>query len=536
MDRRNFLESLLVSSAIPALGEAAPLLRAQSAARDATDRDPRTRENLNAGWLFARQAKGAGELGSFDRENGEAATVEPRFQEAHKIEYDDSDWQAIDLPHTWNAHDVTDEKAGYWRGIGWYRKHFTLDAALSGKRFFLELEGVNSTSEFWLNGQSLGEHRGGYTSFEFDLTNLVRLGAAGNVLTAKVDNLYHPAIPPTVKTDYNFYGGIYRDAWLRISGPVYVADVSWATPAVSAESASVSLEAKLVNKSSEPCELSLIQEVFDPGSRLACSFSSLARIAAGGAASATQSGLVDHPLLWSPEGPNVYRIRTTLRAQDRLLDQIETPLGFRWYKFDPQQGFLLNGRRVQIQGTNWHQCYPGLGSALPNSQHRKDMEMIREMGANFWRTSHYPHDPATIEASDHLGLMVWEELPINKEIGNPDEYIANVLKMAEEMIRRDRNNPSVVVWGIAGEVNAPLRVSERVVGAVARRYRELDPTRPVAMHSPRSDEIGALVDVIGFDASNETDEKHRRFPRRSYMTAEYSAAAACTVEARTAKN
>src|SRR6516165_1357893 len=128
------------------------------------------------------------------------------------------------------------------------------------------------------------------------------------------------------------------------------------------------------------------------------------------------------------------------------------------------------------------------------------MEMIREMGANFWRTSHYPHDTATIEASDRLGLMVWEELPVNKEIGDPKEYIANVSNMAREMIGRDRNHPSVILWGIAGEINAPEPVARQVVGAVARLYRELDPTRPVVMHAPRSDEIEALVDVVGLDA------------------------------------
>jgi len=120
--------------------------------------------------------------------------------------------------------------------------------------------------------------------------------------------------------------------------------------------------------------------------------------------------------------------------------------------------------------------------------------------------------------------MVWEELPVNKEIGNPDEYIANVLAMAEEMIRRDRNHPSVMVWGIAGEINAPPAVAKRVVESVAPKYRGLDPTRPVAMHAPGSDKIEALVDVVGLGAGGETDEKHHRYPQRSCLTAEYAAA------------
>jgi beta-galactosidase len=129
-----------------------------------------------------------------------------------------------------------------------------------------------------------------------------------------------------------------------------------------------------------------------------------------------------------------------------------------------------------------------------------------------------------MDSSDRLGLMVWEELPINKEIGKADEYTANVLKMAEEMIRRDRNHPSVLLWGIAGEINAPLSVSKRVVGAVVKKYHELDPTRPTVMHAPRGDEIEALVDVIGLDVSKETDEKHRKYPGRNYMVGEYAVA------------
>ncbi len=489
------------------------------------EESPRIRENFNAGWLFHPQSKGAGELGSFDRENGGAAKIEPQFREAYRPDYDDSWWQPVDLPHTWNAHDTTDEKPGYWRGIGWYRKHFTLDRKFPGKRVFLEFEGVNSVSEFWMNGQNLGEHKGGYTSFEFDITHKLKFGEQENVLTVKVDNLYHPTVPPTVKTDYSFYGGIYRYVWLRISEPTYISEVIWTTPSVSQESAEVSIETKITNKTDRPRTLTLVQEIFDSNNRLVKTISSQVNLSADETSAIAQSsGQLGSPQLWTPDTPNLYRIKSSLKEGANLVDSVENPLGFRWFKFDSQKGFFLNGKRIQIQGTNWHQSYPGMGSALPKSRHVKDMEMIREMGANFWRTSHYPHDPATIEASDRLGLMVWEELPINKEIGDPHKYIANVLVMAEEMIRRDRNHPSIIVWGIAGEINAPQKVAARVVEAVAKKYRELDPTRPVAMHAPRGEEIEALVDVVGLDVSKETDQKHIKHPDRSYMVAEYSVA------------
>jgi beta-galactosidase len=484
----------------------------------------RIRQKLNAGWLFERQVKGAGELGSFDRDTTIASRIEPRFRSASTLTYDDSSWQSIDLPHTWNAQDVTDEQPGYWRGIGWYRKHFRIDAQYAGKKVFLEFEGVNSVAEFWLNGKFLGRHKGGYTGFEFEITP--RFGASENILTVKVDNLYHDTVPPTVKTDYSFYGGIYRDVWLRITDPTYVSDVVWTTPTVSRVAAQVEFRSRIANQTPRVRHLTLTQEILDPQGNRVDSVTAPVTVSPGQTKELTQnSGTLKKPLLWSPETPNLYRIRTSLREGQRLVDILETPLGLRWFRFDPQQGFFLNGQRVQIQGTNWHQSYPGMGNALPNSRHVKDMEMIREMGANFWRTSHYPHDVATIEASDRLGLMVWEELPINKEIGDPSEYIANVSNMAREMIRRDRNHPSVILWGIAGEINAPKRVSQRVVEMISKLYRKLDPTRLVAMHQPRGEEIESLVDVVGLDISPGTDEEHKNNPGRNYLASEYGAGA-----------
>ena len=485
---------------------------------------PRVHESFDQGWLFQRQSAGSGELGSFDRDTTVAARIEPRFRDAMQPEYDDTSWEQITLPHTWNSQDTMDAVAGYWRGIGWYRKHFKLDPKFSGKRVVLEFEGANLVSEFWLNGAHLGVHKGGYTSFELDLTPHVHFGDVENVLTVKVDNLYHAAIPPTVKTDYNFYGGIYRHVWLRITAPVFLSRVHWTTPQVNEQTALLRVGYSLTNTTEAQRTLSVVHEILAPGGSVVATLERSVSVAPGSMVGGERSIIIQKPELWSPDAPNLYIIRSSLREGGRNIDALQIPLGFRWFRFDPQAGFFLNGKRVQIRGVNRHQSYPGMGNALPDSRQWKDMQFIRDMGVNFWRTSHYPPAPATMDASDKLGLLVWEELPVNKEIGNPDEYIENVRQMAGEMIARDRNHPSVVVWGIAGEVNAPAKISQRVVAAVAQEYRALDPTRPVAMHEPRGEAIEALADVIGLGAGKETDEKHRRFPQRAYMTAEYSAA------------
>jgi len=483
----------------------------------------RIRRNFNANWLFQRQAHGSGELGSFDRQVGLAGQIEPRFREAPNPAYDDSTWQRIHLPHTWNAYDVSDEFPGYWRGIGWYRKHFRLGKEFSGKRIFVEFEGANHVAEAWLNGKPLGMHKGGYTGFEFDITPYVDW-TRDNVLTVKVDNLYHPTVPPTVKTDYSFYGGIYRDVWLRITEPIYVASVAWITPSVSRELAELTLRCRIVNTLSQARKLTLSHEVVDPRGRVVQAGSAEVYAPSGETETIQKIPPIRHPLLWSSASPNLYLIRTWLKDGGTNLDDVENPLGFRWFRFDPQKGFFLNGERVPIQGVNWHQSYPGMGNALPNSRHIKDIEMMKEMGVNFWRTSHYPHDVATLDASDRLGLMVWEELPINKEIGEPDEYIANASQMAREMIERDRNHPSIVMWGLAGEVDAPKQVCYRTVKTISQLYRTLDPSRLVVMHAPRGEDIEALVDVSGLSVSPQVDEQHRRNPNQAIMVGEYSAA------------
>jgi beta-galactosidase len=487
-----------------------------------TGSQARIRQNLNAGWLFERQTTGSGALGSFDRKTEGADSVEPRFRGAYLPGYDDSGWNRINLPHTWNAYDVMDAEAGYWRGIGWYRKHFRVDSKYKGKRFVLQFEGVNQTATFWLNGKYLGIHKGGYTGFSFEISP--RFGA-DNVLTVKVNNLFDATVPPTVKTDYDFYGGIYRSVSLLITDNTYISNTYWVTPHVSAATAETDFHSEITNRAQHAMHLTLIQQVLDPKGNPVCLVSTPVSVEAGQTKALSQSaGQLKNPQLWSPETPNLYRIQTTLEEGPRLLDSVVTPLGYRWYRFDPQKGFLLNGKRVEMRGTNLHQSYPGMGNALPESRTVKDMEIVRNMGANFWRTSHYPHNEATMDASDRLGLMVWEELPINKEIGNVDEYIANVSNMAREMIHRDRNHPSVIVWGIAGEINAPPSVSKQVVGTISSLYHKLDPSRPTAMHAPRGEEIAALVDVVGADVGPETDREHIQHPVRAYMTAEYSAA------------
>ena len=373
MDRREFLETLAaVPATAPLAAHSAPAEPSGAAASSFSAEtalpasNPRIRENFNRGWRFARQSQGTGALGSFDRENEAAAQIEPRFAQAYLPEYDDAGWDAINLPHTWNAYDSMDEAPGYWRGIGWYRKHFKLDRQYSGKAVFLEFEGASSVAEFWLNGHRIGEHKGGYTSFELDVTDYVKFGDVDNVLTVKVDNLFRDTLPPTVKTDYTFYGGIYRDVWLRICDLTYVADVFWFTPSVSEQAAELRLQSRIVNKAPQAVELTLVTEVFDPHGGLVKTLSIPVQIPPRDAVEVTQSGgTVANPQLWSPDSPNLYRIRTTLLDGSRHLDTIENPLGFRWFKFDAQTRILSERETCAVAGDDLAPGVSGNGECPP---------------------------------------------------------------------------------------------------------------------------------------------------------------------------
>ncbi|HVN77705.1 MAG TPA: glycoside hydrolase family 2 TIM barrel-domain containing protein, partial [Terriglobia bacterium] len=524
MDRREFL-GIAVAGAI-SLAQAAASESARPEPGELVTSPGRHCENFNANWLFKRQAHGGGELGSWDRNPSLGAEIEPAFRTAMLPDYDDSWWEPVYLPHTWNAHDGCDDIPGYFRGIGWYRKHFRLDEGQKGKRVFLEFEGVFQTSEFWMNGRKIGEHKGGYTSFELDITDEMVFGPTGNVLTVKVDNIYNPNLAPSVKTDVTFYGGIYRDVWLRLSEPVYVSAVFWRTPQVNERSADLNIFATVVNTTDRLANLKLTQEIYDPSGQVVTSVRDRISIPP-----ARNKDLVQRcqplssPQLWSPDTPHLYRLRTLLQTDGQLIDEVETVLGFRWFEFDANRGFFLNGKRLQLQGTTWHQSFPGLGNALPNSLHKRDMKIIKEMGCNFFRTSHYPQDPARLEACDELGILVLEELFIGEEIEDTPEYIAVQSKTAEEMILRDRNHPCVIMWGFSGEVDDPQKGSARVIGALLKKYRELDPSRIMTMHDPRVEEIKAKLDVVGqYGSFDEDDRERARRPERKYMIEEYTAA------------
>lgn len=473
---------------------------------------------------------------------------------AEKPQFDDGKWERVNLPHTWNVSDTLDDEPGYRRGAGWYRRRLELAPNLTEKRLFLYFEGANQVAEVFVNGRSVGKHSGGYTAFSFELTDAIRIGKP-NVIAVRVDNSLDKDIPP-IDGDFNMYGGIYRDVWLVATEPIHIkatdmasSGVSVKTPAVSANRATVEIRGTVVNAGENAREVEVVNTVIDVAGQEVAAMNSKLRIDPKSEASFEQTSTISKPKLWSPEDPFLYKVRTTVRQNDRVVDEISNPLGFRWFAFDPTKGLFLNGKQLKLRGTNRHQDHAGLGNALPDALHVRDLEIIKENGFNFLRLAHYPQDPSVLEAADRLGLLIWEEIPIVNRIHVSGAFNENAKRMLREMIRQHGNHPSIIIWGYMNEVFLPKPTSEEHIRATVDLARDLEkicseegPARATAIAFDHgayelysSSGLADVPQVVGWnlyhgwyyetfaDFGKFLDDQHRKFPRRSLIVSEYGA-------------
>lgn len=501
---------------------------------------PRRQLSLNAGWRY--------------HSDGVNLAEKPAFP--------DERWERVTVPHTWNARDPFDDEPGYRRGIGWYRRTLDVDPSWRGKRLFLHFEGVNQKADVYVNGAFAGEHRGGYTAFTLDVTRWLRVGDTGNVVAVQVDNSHDPFVPP-LSVGFALYGGIYRDVWLIATDPVHVemldhgsSGVSVRTPVVSRDSALVVVRGAVRNEGDLPAAVRVVSTVRDAGDRVVAEAATRITVPPEGATAWTAAlPAVRAPRLWSPAAPSLYSVRTDVHVGDALRDRVTVPLGFRWFSFDGRTGFSLNGERVALHGTNRHQDHAGIGSALSDAQHERDLAIIKEMGANFVRLAHYPQDPAVLDAADRLGLLVWEEIPVVNYITDAPEFTRTTEQMLREMIRQHGNHPSVILWGTMNEVllwgPSGARVRAQTDTPYMRRVRSLaarldslaraeDPARATAMaiHMSRDYDatgISRVPQVLGlnvydgwysgtFDGlGTNLDRRHSAEPGRPLFVSEYGA-------------
>jgi len=400
-------------------------------------------------------------------------------------------WESVNIPHSWNSADVTDDEKGYYRGTGWYTKRLNIPAAWQGKQVSLYFEGASQTADVYVNGKKAGSHIGGYTYFNIPIEQYLNFGAnAVNVIAVKVDNKYDENIPP-LTADFTFFGGIYRDVYLVATEAVHFDTGNYAsngvfvsTPRVSAGQASVNVSGAFVNQSGKSKNLRIITRITDNDGKLVVQKQSKLKAGAGQKTNFQQLiSSIDKPNLWSPESPYLYNVTSVLvdAGTGQQLDEVSNPLGFRWFSFDAAKGFFLNGKHYKLMGASRHQDYKDMANALPDAMHVSDVELLKNMGANFLRVAHYPQDPAVLQACDRLGILTSVEIPIVNQITGNAAFAQNCKNMQVEMIRQNYNHPSVIIWAYMNEIllrlpytNSETDKRKTYLQSVAALARELE--------------------------------------------------------------
>lgn len=466
---------------------------------------------------------GAGRSGNFQKTGN--------FLPAGSLAFDDSDWTPVDLPHDWAielpfVNDPMLMSKGFHplgrnypeTSVGWYRRVFELDAADKGKRVSLEFDGAYRETMVVLNGFYIGRHSGGYDPFRFDVTDFVNHGGR-NVLLIRVD---------ATSSDGWFYegAGIYRHVWLVKTHPVHVKQ--WGTLVRSdlkAGSATLSIRTELANDTPDATNARVLSTVLDPeGKEVAKSASGSVSIAPVGEGVLEQQVSVAGPRLWSLEERNLYTLVTEVHSGADEVDRYTTRFGIRSIRMDAARGLLLNGKPVKVKGTCNHQDHAGLGVALPDAVQRYRIRKLKEMGSNGLRTSHNPPTPELLDACDELGMLVFDETRMMSS--NPEG-----LSQFENLVRRDRNHPSVFMWSMGNEESTAN--SQRGIGiltemkAVAYRH---DGSRPVSIAPTGAIGTGGLAvcDVVGYNYQDpQAEAYHKAHPDRPVIGTE-TVSAVCT--------
>lgn len=382
------------------------------------------------------------------------------LENAQDPDFDDSEFASVTLPHTMQlAKKHCPGANGVYQGVGWYRRYFTLDESYADKKIQLQFEGVMTDSDVYLNGEKIYTRNGGYVGFTVDITDKVKFGE-NNVLALRVSKVDSPETPPgkpEASLDFHYWGGIYRDVNMIVTEKTSVTDVLEADqtagggvfltyPEVSSEEATVNVKTDVANDNAESHEIYVKQILEDEeGQAVIEQQSETQAVEAGGSYQFSQDLVVSDPHLWGIDDPYLYNLVTEVYEDGVKVDEVENNAGIRTIDFKAD-GFYLNGERVYLRGANRHQAYQNVGDAAPDSMQYRDALQIKQNGFNAVRAAHYPQDPAFLEACDELGIVVIECQPGWQNFTNTQTFYDRTIRDTREMIRRDRNHPSVILW------------------------------------------------------------------------------------------
>jgi beta-galactosidase len=460
-------------------------------------------------------------------------------QGAEEPLFDDSKWRKTDLPHDWSIEDlpgtespfninaISQVNGGFTTGgTGWYRKSFFIPGELKDKRFIIMFEGVYMNADVWLNGEYLGNHPYGYTSFWFDISGKIKTGK-DNIIAVKVKN-------EGENSRWYSGSGIYRHVWLHVVSPLHVATwgTSITTPLVTEKEAQINVKTSLINNGLKTSVFKIVTKIIDPAGQVLSEIATENTIEPGQTKEILQEAKLQNPKLWSTDSPSLYKAVSEILESGSVSDIAETKFGIRSISFDAVNGFLLNGKPLKLKGGCIHHDNGMLGSRAYDRAEERRVELLKTNGFNAVRSSHNPPSPAFLDACDRYGMLVIDEsFDMWKEGKNPSDYHLWFSdwwkKDTESMILRDRNHPCIILWSIGNEI--PNRNKPEVVelARISADYiRSLDPTRPITSAvndlRPDKDPYFAVLDVAGYNYASGGDHNqkniyetdHDRLPQR----------------------
>jgi beta-galactosidase len=454
--------------------------------------------------------------------------VQADMKEAEKPKFDDTKWRTLNLPHDWSIEGEFKEDAitrgpgGYLpTGVGWYRKHFNIASVGKDQQFWIEFDGVYMNSDVWINGQHLGKHPYGYTSFYYDLTPFIKKGE--NIIAVRVDNSIQP------NSRWYSGSGIYRHVWLNIAGPVHVAQ--WGTyittPQVAASSATISVRTTIENHFQVNKNMVLRSVVKNESGKEITTVETPVLLTSSGKTDVEQIITVASPNLWSVDVPSLYTLQTFVLEGTKVNDTYSSTFGIRKIEFDKDKGFLLNGEHIKMNGVCLHHDAGCLGAAVPDQAWVRRLQLLKEMGCNAIRTSHNPPAPEFLDLCDRMGFLVMDEIfdewvEKKGQIGfGYHIYFGEWWKSdLLSMIWRDRNHPSVVIWSAGNEVpDQVVETGSETMRKLAETFHKEDPTRPVTQ---ANDRIAAgdgpakllfleLQDIVGYNYVDRWNERRELY-------------------------
>jgi beta-galactosidase len=424
---------------------------------------------------------------------------------APAADFDDSGWQTISIPHNWGWQEAQQGK-DYYRGPGWYRRELAVTPE-TGKRYFLRFEAASLVADVFLNGKLLGEHRGGFGAFCFEITT--NLSASGtNVLAVRVDNSKFPDIAP-LSGDFSIYGGLYRPVHLIVTADENFTPtdhgspgVAWLQTSVSSTQAVLDVTAQISNGTKSKQSRTLIATVLDANGNPVASRAEKITLAPSVTAPYFVRVTVPQPHLWNGrKDPYLYKAVVELRSTDALVDSVEQPLGLRFYSVDPDKGFFLNGQPYHLHGVDKHQDRFNEGWAVSEADLDEDISLIKEMGCTVVRCAHYQHSDYFYSLCDQAGILVWAEIPQVNEINSSPEFEETSRNQLLDLIRQNINHPSIFVWSLFNEIREGHADPHRELQDLKITANGEDPTRPTiaATCIEKYPEMNKIPDLLGWN-------------------------------------